>query len=78
MSNHQQYPINTTAYATMDHYYATRFESYQHIGRENNWGGIPRDYKFHGKVTGDNYPKLSNLYKGEAAFYSKVCNKTSQ
>ena len=77
MSN-EQYPKNSTAYATMDHYYETRFQSYQKIGREFSWGGIPKDYRYRHNVAGDNYPKLSNLYKGEAAFYSKVCNKSTQ
>jgi len=74
MSN-QYYPKNFTAYATPETYYKTQFQAYQHMGSEIVWGGIPKDYKYRGNMYGSNYPQLKDLYRGEAAYYSKVCKK---
>jgi hypothetical protein len=70
-----QRPPNVTAYATMDKYYEERFAAYRNIGKEKVFGGADTQSGYRRNVETNNYPKLADLYKGQAAFYSQMCGK---
>ncbi len=71
-------PKNSSAYVTMDNYYQTRFEAFRNIGQEKVFGGADvqlSNMGYRKNVYTNNYPKLADLYKGQAAFYATMCGK---
>lgn len=67
---------NMSSYANMDQYYTKQFQSYQNLGKEFVFGGqSSAGNEYRANVYNNNYAKIKDLYKGEAAFYSKVCKK---
>jgi hypothetical protein len=62
-------------FKTMDQYYAFNFEKYKNVGQEMVYGGISNKSDYKANTENPNYAQISDLYKGEAAFYSATCKK---
>ena len=59
---------NPYSFSTMDQYYKTKFEKYQNVGQEMIFGGISNKSDYKANTENPNYAKISDLYRGEAAF----------
>jgi hypothetical protein len=81
MSNYNERGLvlpNPSAYSDMNTYYQTQFETFKKLAppfTEFVWGGIPKSYGYQFTVNTNNYPKMSQLYKADAALYAKTCGK---
>jgi hypothetical protein len=74
MSSEHRFPSSYN-FANMDQYYKTKFETYQNVGQEMIYGGFANKSDYKANTENPNYAKISDLYKGEAAFYSATCKK---